>query len=336
MVANRGLSRRGRPGVDTVPLEVAMLLLLLACATVPTDKPESDDSAAVSDDSGAPDDTGTPASTRSAGCGLPTSLPPGGLQQTVDAGVAGDGERGYWLSLPEGYDPEQAYALVLGYPGTNWLGEDIAPYLDLEQHSAGDTIFAYPDPLWRDFEGWGNYGGWLLGPHANPAQGDQDLVFTAALLDRLEAELCIDTDRIHVTGHSWGGDMAAVVGCFLGDRVAKTAPVAANRPYWFEPAGGGDFDCVGSAAVWTFFGEDDTHFTWQDYPGQYGEEQDAFWATEHACAEEVDTLDHVGLGDCIAHTGCAAETRYCLYPPDSGHQRPDAFPAAVMRWFAQF
>jgi pimeloyl-ACP methyl ester carboxylesterase len=92
----------------------------------------------------------------------------------------------------------------------------------------------------------------------------EDLVFTEAMLDDLEQNYCVDTARVFVTGHSWGGDMAAVVACFLGDRVRAAAPAAANRPYWFEPDSG-EFSCVGSAAVWTFFGVADDHFTWQDY-----------------------------------------------------------------------
>ena len=32
--------------------------------------------------------------------------------------------------------------------------------------------------MWRDFEGWGNLGGWLLGPHAGPAEGMDDIEFT--------------------------------------------------------------------------------------------------------------------------------------------------------------
>ena len=54
-----------------------------------------------------------------------------------------------------------------------------------------------------------------------------DLAFTETLLNHLESSLCIDTDRVFITGHSWGGDMAHVVACFLGDRVAAAAPAAA-------------------------------------------------------------------------------------------------------------
>lgn len=288
--------------------------------------------------------TGSPTSstgggdpTMSAGCGKPPLHMAGGVQVEIDAGPAGDGMRGFFLSLPANYDPTQAHRLILGYPGTNWVGEQIQPYLGLEEGAQGDEIFVYPDPLWRDFPDWGNLGGWVLGPNAYPADGDQDLVFTGAILDYMAAEYCIDTDRVFATGHSWGGDMAMVVSCFLGDRFRASVPVAANRPYWFEEDGGWS-KCSGDTAVWTMFGAGDDHFTWQDYDGQFGDECRDFWVAERGCAG-VDQAVDLGLGasmECVEYAGCAQPTRYCLYDAQFGHQRPDYFPAASMAFFRSF
>ena len=67
----------------------------------------------------------------------------------------------------------------------------------------------------------------LLAQAPAPADGDQDLVFTEAVLDYMESNYCIDRQRIFATGHSWGGDMAQVVSCFLGPRLRASVPVAA-------------------------------------------------------------------------------------------------------------
>ena len=88
------------------------------------------------------------------------------------------GTRGYYLVVPDTYDANTPTRLIFGYAGTNWLGEQIRPYLGLEAFSAPNDIFVYPDLLWHDFEGWGNLGGWLLGPHAGPAEGMDDIEFT--------------------------------------------------------------------------------------------------------------------------------------------------------------
>lgn len=329
-----------------------LMLALMGCSTEDKASSSPGDTAAVDrggpdsgtpddrdpdDDSGSGDTAGSDSGesgSGSAGCGLPAGWAPGGVQIEIDAGVEGDGLRGAYLVIPSDYDPEVPHRLVLGFPGTNWVGYQIRGYLSLEGRTGQPEIFVYPDPLWRDFPGWGNYGGWVLGPHAYPANGMGDLVFTEKLLDHLEENLCIDTSRVFATGHSWGGDMAQVVGCFLGDRVRASAPAAANRPYWFE-TGGGWTECVGDAAMWTWFGINDTHFTMQSYPGEFGDQCNEFWLDAYGCDEGATTdLGFEEPGTCVSYTGCASEVRYCLYGPDAGHGIPSYFPGAVMEWFA--
>jgi len=54
----------------------------------------------------------------------------------------------------------------------------------------------------------------------------EDVGFTRAVLDRVEAELCIDRARIYAMGFSNGGMFAATIACKLSDRIAAIAPVA--------------------------------------------------------------------------------------------------------------
>ena len=205
-----------------------------------------------------------------------------------------------------------------------------------EAAGRSDEIMVYPDVLVRDFDGWGRYGGWLLGPHAAPADGMDDILFVRELVHRIGEHYCVDPSRVFATGHSWGGDMAAVAGCFLGDVFRAVAPAAANRPYWFEPVEG-EVGCVGSAAVWTFFGVADEHFAAsQDHPGQFGEEQAAFWRAQNGCGAGEEALPVDGGEGCVAYAGCAEETRYCLYGPETGHQIPPYFTDAVLAWFRGF
>lgn len=282
------------------------------------------------------DTTGAPAGSR--GCGQAAPDAAGGVNVTIDVGPAGDGVRKFHLSRSPDYDPSVPHRLVFGFPGTDWVGEMIAPYLGLEGDTVEprpDEIFVYPDPLWRDFEGWGNLGGWLLGPHAAPADGDADLVFVEAVIAYMESNYCIDSARIFATGHSWGGDMAQVVSCFMADRFRATVPVAANSPYWFED-GGQFIDCPGDTAVWTMFGQADEHFNSQD-PGL---ECRDFWLDERGCAG-VDQAVALDLGDapdeCVEYQGCSATTRFCLYGAQYGHQIPaDYFAAATMAFFRSF
>jgi polyhydroxybutyrate depolymerase len=52
-----------------------------------------------------------------------------------------------------------------------------------------------------------------------------DVGFTGALLDRVEADLCIDRTRIYAMGFSNGGMFVSTLACRLNDRIAAVAPV---------------------------------------------------------------------------------------------------------------
>jgi len=274
----------------------------------------------------------------SAGCGLPTNLTPGGVQLEFDAGEAGDGIRGYYLSLPANYDPTVPHDLIVGFAGRDSNGQNMQWYLGLEGGGAQE-IFVYPDPLVRQFDGWGEYGGWLLGPNAGPATGMGDLNYTEALLNHLEETYCINTSRVFVTGHSWGGDMTHVVSCFLGDRFTAAVPTAANQPYWFN-YGDLSTECLGSPAVWTYFGiADDAFGNNQAYPGDFGDQCRDFWLGIRGCDgvdQYTELPDGEAPGECVEYTGCSSPVRYCLYGPATGHQVPPYYSGATIDYFRNF
>ena len=63
-------------------------------------------------------------------------------------------------------------------------------------------------------------------------------IFVAALLDELEASLCVDLDRVFATGISNGGMFVHRLGCDLPDRFAAIAPVAGTIAKGFNCAPG--------------------------------------------------------------------------------------------------
>jgi polyhydroxybutyrate depolymerase len=60
------------------------------------------------------------------------------------------------------------------------------------------------------------------------ADGDADVRFIDALLDRLLAARCFDADRVSVVGVSNGGGMAARLACEAGERLAGLVSVAGS------------------------------------------------------------------------------------------------------------
>ncbi|SDY79855.1 polyhydroxybutyrate depolymerase [Lysobacter sp. yr284] len=268
--------------------------------------------------------------------------PPSGQRSHVFSDAAG-GERSYYVALPANYDRSKRYRLVMVFAGTDtrgremheWFGAGWRPpqVVGLEPRMH-DTVFVYPDQAYA----WGDVAGWALGPKARPYDGWHDIRFAEELLAQAERDYSIDTERVFATGHSWGGDMAAVVGCYLGAHFRAIAPVAANRPYWFgSPTSDGD--CTGMPAVWTFFGRDDDHFGDASPDGLFGEEHDAFWTARQQCSRDYDRS-----GETRVYRGCKTGVRFTLYAGGqySGggglrdHQPPDYFLQALSQWLYAF
>ena len=61
----------------------------------------------------------------------------------------------------------------------------------------------------------------------------KDVVFMGALLDTVEKTLCVDTNRIYVTGYSYGAFLTSTLACVYARRIAAVAPVAGIQ----NPAG---------------------------------------------------------------------------------------------------
>ena len=74
----------------------------------------------------------------SSGCGLAPLDPLGGTQISIEVEGA-DLPRGFYLSLPDDYDSSKAHRLIFGFPGTDWVGSQVQPYLGLE---VAETIAA--------------------------------------------------------------------------------------------------------------------------------------------------------------------------------------------------
>jgi len=142
----------------------------------------------------------------SSGCGQAPSLRSGEIT------IPGE-TRSYVLRVPETYDNTHPYRLVLAYHwrgGTaravaEGIGATESPFYGLWNESESSTIFVAPVGL-----GSGNNTGW-------PNTGGEDVVFTDAILEQVEAGLCIDTTRVFAVGFSYGAGMSYALACARPD-----------------------------------------------------------------------------------------------------------------------
>ncbi|PCC67273.1 Poly(3-hydroxybutyrate) depolymerase [Nannocystis exedens] len=241
-------------------------------------------------------------------CGQPPPFT-GVMAQTIEAAGV---ERDYDLVIPESYDPDTAYPLVFAWHGRGGNGELARLYFKVEEASAGQAIFVYPDGL--PLPDMDNQTGWDLA-----GDGGDVALFDAILAD-VGARLCIDPARVFSTGHSFGGYMSNTLGCARGGTVRAIAPVA----------GGGPFGaCTGQVAAWIVHGTGDT-----TVPLSQGEGARDHWLSTNSCG---DTTTPVEPAPCVAYDDCASgfPVHWCQHdePDLGGHGWPAWAGPAIWSFF---
>jgi polyhydroxybutyrate depolymerase len=121
--------------------------------------------------------------------------------------------------VPAAYDGTKDVPLVFNIHGFGSNAVQQMAYGDFKPLAdRDDFIIVAPD-------GQGGAGGRHFNLTGESGLQD-DIAMIGALLDHLEASLCIDAKRVYSTGMSDGGATTSVVACRLADRFAAFAPVA--------------------------------------------------------------------------------------------------------------
>jgi poly(3-hydroxybutyrate) depolymerase len=227
--------------------------------------------------------------------------------------MVGDLERNYIVSLPDAYDPDNAYPVIFGFHGRGGSAEGASGnwYLGLEVPGGTPTIFVYPDGIDDgDGTGWPNTGG-------------RDVEFFDALLSHLKSSYCVDAERVFSTGHSYGGMMSFTLGCQRAADLRAIAPVAGAH------FGGGQGGCSGPVAVLGIHGENDDVVEYS--AGVSAMER---LISENACDAQATTpMDPSEF--CVSYAcESAYPTAWCTH--QDGHNWPDFAAETIKAFFDQF
>ncbi len=310
------------------------LLLVAALALAMAGCDDADDS-----DEATASATRAPDATRSVGGAMASATAPAEATRPSDVAriaacspaasiaVAGDSngtlahgglERTYSVHIPPAYDGITRLPLVLNFHGFGSNARDQLLYSGLP--AKGDEAgFIVVSP-----NGTGERQAWNL---AFPITGGvDDIGFVGALLDKLEAELCIASTRVYAVGMSNGAAFAQRVACGMPDRIAGVAAVTAlayplncgtNQPFPVIAFHGTDDACVPF--------EGGTSACGAMYPVRSIEESARLWAEHNRCNEEpslAEVSEHVRT---IAYSECDAEVAVVLFVVEGGgHTWPGA------------
>lgn len=151
-----------------------------------------------------------------------------GQQQFYDTVSVNGVTRQYLVYLPANFEPEENLPVMLHFHGGGGSPEAAIQFeVDYRPLADADRFIAiYPAAL-LDNKGctcWNNEG-----PYSN---GIDELGFAAAMIDAIASDYNADEDRIYASGFSLGGSLIWDLTCYLGDRFAAVAVVAANMWEW--------------------------------------------------------------------------------------------------------
>ena len=250
--------------------------------------------------SGSPDAPDAPVSTTACGDKQPQPLD---ATWTV---MVGNLARTANVHVPASYDPTKGTAVVIDLHGR--LGDaagEAALNGSIAKSDAAGFIVVHPQSATSPTS-------WNAGACCDPANTDNvdDVGFISALIDQLEAKLCVDPDRVYAMGMSNGAYMSHTLACKLADRIAATGPVAGlllQSP------------CNPSRPVPTLMvnGTADQLSQYQFVPQAVD-----FWVNNNHCTTMMTTYQN-GVATCVRHGGCTggADVELCTIQ-DGGHQWP--------------
>lgn len=244
-------------------------------------------------------------------------------KKTAQAGTAtltlqhGGIKRTYILHVPPAYDGAAPLPLVLNFHGFGSSAGQQSRYSGL--HAKGDAegfIVVSPDGTGEPRR-WNN----IMSP-----DGADDVGFARALLDRLQADLCVDPSRMFAAGMSNGAAFAQRVACAMPARIAAVAAVTAL----VYPQ-----NCTADQpiAVIGFHGTADPCVPFEGGVSQCGArlpvpaiEQSALnWAKHNGCSSTPSRTDATASVRAIAYSECDGETAVVLYVVEGGgHTWPGA------------
>ena len=225
----------------------------------------------------------------------------------ADTMMIGDKERRLLLRLPQSYDGTQTFPLIFALHGLGGTGTLANVYFGLNQSAGDEAIIVYPTALSREEDNGET--GWELDPTG------YDFDFFDALYAMLVSELCVDTNRVYVTGHSYGGYMSNQIGCHRGDLLAGIAPVASGGPF---------AECTTPVPALIIHGSNDDVVAYSQ-----GTESLTQWLELNSCEEnEIQSDD----SNCVTYEGCSENVLWCSH--QGAHEWPEFAAESIWAFFA--
>jgi len=219
------------------------------------------------------------------------------------------------LDVPTGYDASKPYRLIFVWHPLSGSGSQIVSggFNGLKSLANNTVVFATADGLNGSNSEASGTGYW------NVNGGDMKLLQT--MLDKINAGLCIDQQRIFSTGFSFGGMMSYTVGFQFKNVFRAVAPCSGKTgviPY--------DDNNEDPLAIMAFHGDKDTFVA-----TALGKAFFDMYAKRNKCGTQTKAVDP---SPCVQYQDCVVPSIWCEFPGQ--HEQWSQEPAAIWKFFSQF
>ena len=218
--------------------------------------------------------------------------------------------RTYFVMLPSNYSSATQYPLVFQFHPMGGTAQGAMSMPNIRS--------SFPNAIYVAPQGLADSGGTTGWPNTN----GQDIAFTRAMIDRLEADYCVDAGRIFSTGFSYGGIMSFTIACQMSDVFRAVAPMAGAM---FAGCRNGTTNPI---ALWGAHGNTDTVVA----TDQGRAARDVILARNHCGTQTTPTTP----SPCVSYEGCDSgyPVTWCEF--DGGHTPPSFANSAIVAFFRQF
>lgn len=200
-----------------------------------------------------------------------------------------DGEqREAIVDIPEGYDPNRAYSLIVAFHGRTSPNTEVRSYYRLGKVAGKDAILVYPaGKSLGDSFNWADSG--------DPSNDLRDYEFFDQIVEQISASYCVNEDEIFAVGHSLGAWFVNSLACARGDVLRGVATLGGARA---------ESVCTGPVAVMQWHNPNDRlapfytgqtardYYLEQNFCSYEGSPTEPSWAhcVEYSCMEGAPTL----------------------------------------------
>ena len=252
-------------------------------------------------------------------------------QQIVNETIVINGAtRTYLVYTPVNFDPAENLPVLFAHHGGGGTGASFLQF-EADFRSLADSerfLAVYPDAA-IDADGcrcWNTEG-----PYDN---GIDDVEFADAMIDAMVSNYSADANRMYACGFSLGGSLMWDYGCYLGDRFAAFAVVAANMWEWTYSA----CSPAGPTSLLHILGTDDFYAPYDGNTYSIATSlQNDYWANING-ASNVPTETILGGGisrfDWAPESGCHAVQHFRTQ--NGGHVWPSFANQSIWEFVSQF